>query len=81
MHVDLVGPLPTTPSGKTHFVTMVDKFTRWVEAVPLSHISAKSCADAVLHAWVSRYGVPVEMVSDLVTQFESALFNEMLARL
>jgi hypothetical protein len=81
VHIDLVGPLPTTSKGKSYILTMIDHFTRWVEAVPMSNISAQSCAQQFLSTWVSRYGLPVCVVSDQGTQFESVLFNSMLQRL
>jgi cleavage and polyadenylation specificity factor subunit 1 len=33
VHVDLVGPLPVSREGFTHLFTMVDRSTRWAEAV------------------------------------------------
>lgn len=79
VHVDIVGPLPTSSNGSSYLLTMIDKFSRWVEAVPLQNISAKSCAQAFLMNWVSRFGIPETLVSDQGTQFESALFNELLS--
>jgi hypothetical protein len=40
-HVDLVGPLPTLSSGYTHLFTMVDRSTRWAEAVPVKLTSGQ----------------------------------------
>jgi hypothetical protein len=34
LHVDLVGPLPTSLEGFTHIFTVMDRPTRWCEAVP-----------------------------------------------
>ena len=38
IHVDLVGPLPPS-SGYTHIFTIVDRTTRWPEAIPLRETS------------------------------------------
>ncbi|XP_059807831.1 uncharacterized protein LOC132382030 [Hypanus sabinus] len=43
IHVDIVGPLPVS-RGARYLLTMVDRFTRWPEAVPLTDTSADSCA-------------------------------------
>jgi hypothetical protein len=37
---------------------MIDRSTRWLEAVPLKDTSATSCADTFVATWVARFGVP-----------------------
>jgi hypothetical protein len=37
----MVGPLKTAPSGFTHLLVEVDKFTKRVEAKPLENLMAK----------------------------------------
>jgi hypothetical protein len=37
--VDLVGPLLASEDGYLYVMTMVDRTTRWLEAVPLKNIS------------------------------------------
>jgi cleavage and polyadenylation specificity factor subunit 1 len=81
VHIDIVGPLPTSSLGHSYVLTMVDKFSRWPEAVPINNISAESCAETFLATWVARFGVPQTIVSDQGRQFESALFNALLNRL
>ena len=70
VHVDLVGPLPSS-HGFTYLFTMIDRTTRWPEAVPLSSISAESCAHAFISTWISRFGVPAVLTSDRGSQFTS----------
>jgi transposase InsO family protein len=74
VHVNLVGPL-TTSSGCSYIFTMVDRATRWVEAVPLSNITAAECAAAFCSTWVARYGVPAQITSDRGAQFSSKLWQ------
>lgn len=76
INVDLVGPLPPS-RGYTHLFTIVDRFTRWPEAIPLSDTSASSCARAVVTHWVSRFGIPSEISSDKGAQFTSKLWEAM----
>jgi cleavage and polyadenylation specificity factor subunit 1 len=81
LHVDIVGPLPSSSTGKQYLLTMLDHFTRWIEAIPITNISAETCAEKLVEHWISRYGVPVKIVSDQGTQFESRLFSSLLSRL
>ena len=45
VHVDLVGPLPASKGGHTHLFTMVDRATKWPEAVPLKSTTAEAVLD------------------------------------
>jgi cleavage and polyadenylation specificity factor subunit 1 len=73
VHVDLVGPLPMS-SGFNYVFTIIDRTTRWPEAVPLSATTARDCAAALLHGWVQRFGVPAVITSDRGAQFTSSLW-------
>jgi hypothetical protein len=52
LHVDLVGPLPTSPEGFSYIFTIIDRTTRWLEAVPLRSTAAADVADALVSGWV-----------------------------
>jgi hypothetical protein len=54
---------------------MVDRSTRWLEAVPIKSISAQQCVDTFIGTWVARYGVPATITSDQGRQFTSALWT------
>jgi hypothetical protein len=70
---DLVGPLPLS-SGFSYLFTVVDRTTRWPEAVPLSSVAAADCAAALLQGWIQRFGVPSTITSDRGPQFTSQLW-------
>jgi cleavage and polyadenylation specificity factor subunit 1 len=74
VHIDIVGPLPTTPDGCTHVLTMIDRTTRWPEVALLRTTSAVECADAFAATWVARFGVPATVTTDRGTQFTSAVW-------
>ena len=74
IHVDLVGPLPPS-HGCTHLLTVVDRFTRWPEAIPMSDTSTYSCARALIAHWIARFGLPTHLFSDRGSQFTSALWK------
>ena len=51
---------------------------RWPEAIPMTDATAESCDSALLSGWVSRYGVPTTITSDLGSQFDSALWQSLM---
>jgi hypothetical protein len=80
IHVDLVGPLPQS-SGFSYLFTVVDRTTRWPEAVPLSNIAAADCAAALFTGWIQRFGVPTVITSDRGAQFTSSLWTALCSLL
>ena len=45
VHVDLVGPLPTSRAGHRYLLTAIDRSTRWFEAIPLGEVTAEAVLD------------------------------------
>jgi cleavage and polyadenylation specificity factor subunit 1 len=56
-HIDLVGPLQYS-SGCNHIFTIIDRTSKWMEALPLSETSAEACAHALVFSWITHFGVP-----------------------
>ena len=56
----------------------MDRFSRWIEAIPLTDIKATTVAKYFYNEWVCRYGVPDYLISDQGSQFESTIFNYLL---
>ncbi len=81
VHVDLVGPLPTSAEGHMYLLTVIDRSSRWVEAVPLKNMEAINCVEHFVSGWVSRFGVPDSVTSDRGPQFTSAVWASMCKRL
>jgi len=80
LHVDLVGPLPRS-AGFSYLFTIIDRTTRWPEAIPLAAITAADCAAALLQGWVQRFGVPSSITSDRGPQFASSLWASLCSLL
>ena len=76
IHVDLVGPFPPS-EGCTYLFTIIDRFTRWPEAVPIQNAEATTYARALLRTWIARFGVPDSITSDQGPQFTSGLWREL----
>jgi hypothetical protein len=75
VHIDLVGPLPLS-DGHKYCLTMIDRFTRWPEVIPLDKSTAEVIIPAIKYHWISRFGVPATIVCDRGAQFTSADFAE-----
>ena len=70
--IDLVGPLePRTENRNKYILTA----TRYPEAVALSSIETEAVAEALVSIF-SRVGVPKEILTDMGSQFTSALMKE-----
>lgn len=84
VHIDIVGPLvPSKQHQESYFspyrylLTCIDRATRWIEVAPLVDITAASIALGFFNCWISRFGVPLHVISDRGSQFESELFQEL----
>jgi len=74
VHLDIIGSLPLSKNFR-YCLTMIDRFSRWPEAIPLTEISAESIVTAFYTHWVSRYGSPINITTDQGPQFEASLFK------
>ncbi|CAB0038083.1 unnamed protein product [Trichogramma brassicae] len=77
VHIDIVGPLPVS-DGYRYLLTMIDRYTRWPEAVPMRDIRAETVANEFRKCWIARFGSPITITTDQGKQFESAVFSELL---
>ena len=80
IHVDLVGPLNPACEGKNTLPTVIDRWTRWPEAFPMTMhgdaANTKACAKVLVRQWIARLGVPDIITSDRGSQFASDLWLE-----
>ena len=46
--IDIVGPLPRTPTGMTHMLTVICRTSRYIQAIPMKEATAESTCQAFL---------------------------------
>ena len=71
--LDMVGPLKKGPSDFTHLLVAVDKFTKWIEAKPITNIRWKEAVKFFLDI-IYRFGVPNCIITDHGTNFTGKKF-------
>ena len=76
IHVDLVGPLPTSTCGKRFIIVITDALTRYVFAQALPNKTAEAVAQA-LREFINVFGRPTQMVTDQGKEF----LNEVMSAL
>ena len=59
----------------TYLFTIIYRFTRWPEVVPLPDAHASTCASVLIQHWIARFGAPADITSDRGRQFTSTLWT------
>ena len=80
IHVNLVGPLNPTCEGNNTLLTVIDRWTGWPEAFPMTmhrdSANTTSCAEVLVHQWIAIWGAPDIITSDRGSQFASDMWLE-----
>ena len=81
IHIDLVGPLNPACEGKNVLLTVIDRWTGWPDAFPMTMhgdaANARACAKVLIRRWIAMWGVPDVITSDRGAQSVSELWIEM----
>ncbi|GFW94160.1 transposon Tf2-8 polyprotein [Trichonephila clavipes] len=78
VHIDLIGKLPPS-EGMQYCLTCIDRFSCWMEAIPIPEITAEIVGREFYEKWICRFGVPAKLVTDQGRQFEAELFRNIAA--
>uniref|UniRef100_A0A1I8IKA6 Cation-transporting ATPase n=2 Tax=Macrostomum lignano TaxID=282301 RepID=A0A1I8IKA6_9PLAT len=76
VHVDHAGPFPEQ-AGYRYLLVMVDRFSGFVEVIPVADVSAETTAVNILTEWIARYGCMEQIVSDNGTAFVNSTVSEL----
>ena len=69
----MLGPLKKGSGGFTHLLIAVDKFTKWIEAKPITNIRSEEAVKFFLDI-IYRFGVPNCIITDHGTNFTRKKF-------
>lgn len=78
LHLDLWGPIEDDEGQKWWVLTMIDQYTRWVEAVWVSSVTSETVTSYFYQTWIARFGVPSRVMTDNGGAFVGKEFKELL---
>lgn len=73
-HVHL-GSRTTSNIQRKFCLTMIDRYTRWPEAVLVKDTTTETIANTFYSVWIARFGAPVTITTDRDVQFKSQIFE------
>ncbi|GBP53410.1 hypothetical protein EVAR_48162_1 [Eumeta japonica] len=53
VHIDIVGSLPTTDQRHRYVITMIDRQSKWPEAIPTNNVT-ENVAHIVYQHWIAK---------------------------
>ena len=77
LHIDHIGPLPTSPEGYKYCLLVIDRFTKFPECFPTKSTDAAETAHILYHQIICRYGFPRTLLSDRAQGFMGKLIAEL----
>ena len=75
MEIDVLGPLLAS-NGYTHILTAIDKFSRYLFAVPLRKPDTTSAVKALLSVFAKHAYVPTHILTDKGSLLTADLFEQ-----
>lgn len=74
--IDLSGPYPISKKGHKYLMLVSCYFTKWIDAIPLKNQEAGHIASKLVNRFISIFGCPLQLHTDMGRNFESQLFQE-----
>lgn len=79
--LDFVGPLPRSHHGKCYILVAIDYVTRWAEAKAVVSCNAKSVVNFLIENIRTRFGCPLEIVTNHGPAFRAEILELLLSNL
>jgi transposase InsO family protein len=73
--LDIVEPLRKAPGGYTHLLVAIDKFSKWIEARPITNLRAEQVVSFFTDI-IHRFGVTNSIITNNDSQFTGRKFLE-----
>ena len=77
VHMDYLGPFPSTGLGNKYLLVLIDYCTRFVIIIPTSNRTASTVALALFNNLFLPHSAPRTLVSDNALEFTSSVINEL----
>lgn len=78
--MDIMGPLPITPTGSKYILTIQDLLSKYSLAIPLREATAINIADAFVENLICTYGSPRALLTDQGSHFLNSLMRAVAKR-
>ncbi|PKI47331.1 hypothetical protein CRG98_032282 [Punica granatum] len=76
--MDVIGPInPKASNGHLFILVVIDYFTKWIEAITLASVTAKTVACFLKRDIIARYGVPATLVIENAMNLNNKLIDEL----
>jgi hypothetical protein len=69
----MIGPFKTAPDNFKCVFVLIDKFSKWIEYMPLTKASSEKAVE-FLDQIIHHFGLPNSIITDLGTQFTGSTF-------
>ena len=78
MGIDIIGEItPIYSKQHKYILTTTDYFTKWAEAIPLTHVNEKVVIQFIEQQLITRFGVSYVLVFDNAAYFSSTFLTKL----
>ena len=77
LQFNFIGPLPSARGGYQYCLVIIDKFSKWVEVVPMRNNTANTVARVLANQIIPLWGAPMQIESDQGTNFTGQVTKDL----